>query len=785
MSIRPGACGTTPGPRFLERMCPYMDSAEARKVDRVSGEDYASAERFLNGDQLVFNAEVNPRWLADGTRFWYRNRTRVGMEFILVDPEAGVRLPAFDHVRLAASLSLASDGHYIHNQLPFDEFHFTDDDRALTFEIDEQGWTCDLETYACTRINKEEFAQGAVSPDGSLIVSVKDGNVHVRDRSGSILALTTDGQPGCEYATAIPSPLVPAGIAPASEDPPAVMWSPDGKKILTHRIDRRDAGQFHLVQSVPLDGRTRPALHSYTYPLPGDQEVPFAELVILDADGQKEVRVDADPLPVLYYGSPLRPEWTWWSKDSSRIYIIHRNRGYQGYSLVKIDVDTGEPCILLEEQAETAIDPHLTSMGSPNVRVLSDAEEIIWFSQRDGWGHLYLYDGLTGEIKNQITSGPWAVADIVHVDESGRDVYFTAVGREEDRDPYYCHLYRVGLDGGDQELLTPEDASHEIAFSPSGQYFVDTYSRVDLPPTSVLRARGGRRICTLEEADIDLLLEAGWTLPERFCVKARDGVTDICGIILRPADFHPSERLPVLDDIYGGPQTNRARTSFAHAAEGRTASFWQAQALAELGFIVVMIDGLGMPYRWKAYHDVSFRNLGDGGIEDHITALRQLAGRYPYMDLDRVGIYGHSAGGYASAHAILSFPHFYKVAVSSAGNHDHRLDKASWVERYMGLPVGDHYDEQANASLAGNLEGKLLLIHGEMDENVHVASTLQLVDALIRANKDFDMLILPNRSHACTDEPYFVRKRWDYFVRHLLGVEPPKGYQVGESTHDR
>ncbi|MFO8059313.1 MAG: prolyl oligopeptidase family serine peptidase [Bacillota bacterium] len=274
-------------------------------------------------------------------------------------------------------------------------------------------------------------------------------------------------------------------------------------------------------------------------------------------------------------------------------------------------------------------------------------------------------------------------------------------------------------------------------------------------------------------------METGWTLPERFCAKARDGVTDIYGIILRPSNFDPSRPLPVLDDIYAGPQTNRAHASFAHMAEGRGTRFWQAQAHAELGFVVVMIDGLGMPYRWKAYHDVSFRNLGDGGVEDHIAALRQLAVRYPYMDLERVGIYGHSAGGYSSCHAILAHPDFFKVAVSSAGNHDHRLDKASWVERYMGLPVGQHYDEQANSRLAHNLRGKLLLIHGEMDENVHVGSTMQVVDALIKANRDFDMLILPNRSHACTDDPYFIRKRWDYFVRHLLGAEPPEGYQIG------
>jgi len=405
---------------------------------------------------------------------------------------------------------------------------------------------------------------------------------------------------------------------------------------------------------------------------------------------------------------------------------------------------------------------------------------VLWFSQRDGWGHLYVYDATTGELLEQLTSGAWAVADVLHMDEVGRWVYFTAVGTTAASDPYFELLYRVSLDGGEPQLLTPEDATHRITFSPSGDFFIDSYSRVDQPPVTVLRSATGDVLMELERADIEDLVATGWTCPERFCVKARDGSTDIYGVLIRPTSFNGNSQLPVLDDIYAGPQTNRAPASFAgytspshqhpsHAARG----FWHAQALAELGFAVVMVDGLGMPFRSKAFRDWSFRNVGDGGIEDHVVALRQLALQHPYLDLERVGIYGHSAGGYASTHAMLRFPEFFKVAVSSAGNHDHRLDKATWIERYMGLPVGDYYCEQANSTLADNLRGKLLLIHGEMDENVHVASTLQLVDALIKADKDFDLLLLPNRPHACTDDLYFIRRRWDYFVRHLLGREPP------------
>ncbi|MFO8060143.1 MAG: DPP IV N-terminal domain-containing protein [Bacillota bacterium] len=470
-----------------------MDREESGGVPVVTAEDYVSAERFLNGEGLVFNAEVNPHWLSDSQRFWYRSRTRDGCEFILVEPDPGVRRQAFDHQRLASALSVASADPCVHHQLPFDEFEFTEDERAIVFETDRQRWRCDLDTYSCTKTAEDEDSPGpgVTSPDGRWTAFVRNHNLHVTDDSGRVLTLTEDGGPGCDYAVPVPSPLRAAGIDPADGPSPALLWSPDSHRILTHRISCEGAGQFHLVQSVPLDGNTRPKLHSYTYPLPGDERVPLAELVILDVRERTRCPVQADPLPVLYYGSPLRPEWTWWSGDGTRIYVVRRERGYQGYSLIEIDAETGESRTVLEEQARTAIDPHLTSMGSPNIRTMSDGEEVIWFSQRDGWGHIYLYDG-EGNLRNRITSGHWAVADIVCVDEKGRRVYFTGVGREPGRDPYYCHLYRASLDGGDPELLTPEDAHHEIAFSPDGSCFIDTYSRIDLPPVSVLRTRDGR-----------------------------------------------------------------------------------------------------------------------------------------------------------------------------------------------------------------------------------------------------------------------------------------------------
>ena len=751
------------------------------KSTTMSKERYAKAERFLNGEQLVFGLDVKPHWLCCGTRFWFLSETPSGCEFILVDTSTGTRERAFDHELLAAELSKATDSYYTEYSLPFEEIKFVNDDEKLEFELNGTVWHCDLNSYECCKVGEaDEADEGEVeSPDSKLVAYVEDYNLHVRNaETGEVLASTSGGQKDYAYGSPISSPLTAAGIGQQGFfSGTSALFSPDGSRVLTHRMDERDSRKFHLYQSRS-DG-SDPGIrgYSYTYPLPGDENVPRAELVILDMETGTTIPIDLDPIPMLYYGSPIKPDWVWWSESSKKVYFIDRERGFSAYTLNEIDAESGESRQLIREEAEGGIEPHVTSMGKPNIRVLEDTREVLWFSRRDGWGHLYLYDAESGDCKNKITSGSWLVHDVIHVDECQRVIYFTGLGHEEGRDPYYDHFYRVSLDGGPVELLSPEDAAHTVEASPKGDFFIDTYSTTQAPPVTVLRDRSGEVVCTVEEADISSLEASGWRTPERFRVKARDGVTEVYGMLYKPTHFDQDKTYPVIDDIYAGPQTTRAFPSFAHSGEGRSRSFWHAQALAELGFIVVMIDGLGMPYRSKEFADYSYRNLADAGLEDHKAALRQLADEREYMDLEHVGVFGHSAGGYSSAHAILAHPDFFHVAVSSAGNHDHRLDKAWWIERYMGLPT-DHYLEQANASIADNLEGKLLLIHGEMDENVHVASTLRLVDALIEANKDFDLLIMPNRPHACVDDPYFVRRRWDYFVRHLLDTEPPAGYRV-------
>jgi dipeptidyl-peptidase 4 len=496
------------------------------------------------------------------------------------------------------------------------------------------------------------------------------------------------------------------------------------------------------------------------------------------------------------YRSPIEFQRLWWDADAAQVHLLDESRDYREVRLITIDAVSGAARERLTETGASHVElAPIPFFESPNVRFLHGGTEFIWYASRDGWGHLYRYAADSGELKNQITSGPWIVHQVVRVDEETGWVYFLAGGREGGRDPYLRHLYRVMLDGTGLTLLTPEDADHQVTFSPSGQYFVDAFSRVDLATTSILRSASGQLVCPLEEGDVTQLHGLGWNFPERFSVKARDGVTDLYGVIVRPTNYDPTRSYPVLDSIYPGPQITRTPRRFA--SPDAFGWLWQEQALAELGFIVVTIDGPGTPFRSKAFIDQAYgERFGEaGGLADHIAGLRQLAARDPSLDLNRVGIYGHSGGGYASARALMKFPDFYKVAVSSAGNHDQQGYIAVWGERYIGLLEGERYRDQSNYHLASNLRGKLLLAYGALDDNVPPTLTLQLVDSLIAANKDFDLLILPHCDHRFMDlragraayegggdiHPYFVRRRWDYFVRHLLGAEPPGEFEIGKA----
>jgi dipeptidyl aminopeptidase/acylaminoacyl peptidase len=561
---------------------------------------------------------------------------------------------------------------------------------------------------------------------------------------------------------------------------------------MAYRLDERDVRPAYLIQSVPDDGSVRPQLRTCRYPMPGDEHLPLYEPILFDVVTRRQWR-----LPHVSTWRSVLSYYLSWSADGRDVYSLNLDRFSRTLTLTRANALTGDVRELLTEKSVTRVHANAGSaIDLPVVRVLGSGD-ILWYSQRDGWGHLYYYDA-PGTLRAQITRGNWNVRSIAYVDEARHLVYFTASGREDGRDPYEEHLYRSRFDGTGMQLLTPEDADHDFhhtspsvsddaslkdperaSFSPSGRYFVDTYSRPDLPSVLTLRRADGGLVKQLEQADISKLQKDGYTPVEPFRTVAADGITAIYGNLFRPSTFDATKKYPVIDAVYPGPQIVRVRKDFTAAHF----DIFEAQSLAELGFIVVTVDGRGTPNRSKAFADHSYGRLDRASDpEDHIAAIRELAHRYPYMDVSRVGIDGASGGGYAAARGVLAYPDFYKVAVAAEGNHDWRGYLAGWAETFIG-PLGERdYSVTSNLPLAANLKGKLLLAHGEMDDNVLPMQALKLADALVKANRDFDLLIVPNERHDMfITSPYFIRRKWDYFVRNLLGAEPPAGYRIERS----
>ena len=730
--------------------------------------DYDRAARFLTGDlgRLVQPADIRPAWIEDTGNFWYQKPGR-DTEFVLVDPVKNTHAPAFDQAKLAEELSKQMGKHIRANRLPFNSFEFQDKGAAIRFVAEGQRWTCDLSSYKCAEEKLPNLSEN-VSPDGNWEAFVKDYNLYVRNLStGAVAQLTTDGIKSWDYATPLPSSdlLVREGTEDAKERA-AVFWSPDSRKLVTYRIDSRNAGRFTTIQFVPPD-QLRPKAFTYVYPLPGEV-MPTAQPIIFDVHTLKRTDIQTAPLEIYFQGGPFFA----WYKDGERIHYTFHSRGYKRLEFREVDAETGKQRVVLEEEAKTYIDP-----GETRIELVNEGAELLLTSERDGWNHIYLYNGKTGALENQVTKGPWVVRNIVHVDEKGRQIYFLAGRKEKGEDPYLTHLYKVNFDGSGLQLLTPEDANHTASVSPDGKFFVDNYSRADLPGESVLRRTSdGSVVQVLEKTDASALLKTGWKFPVPFQGVAADGKTEIYGLIWRPSNFDPSKKYPVIEQIYTGPQGFFVPKTFGSANAGRRG----LQSVAELGFIVVMVDGRGTTGRSRAFHEYSYHNLG-GSFDDHVALIKQMGAKYPYMDLNRVGIYGTSAGGYGSAHAILVHPEFYKVCVSISGDHDARLDKAWWNELYQGYPVGKDYAEQSNVTLADKLQGSLLLVHGDVDNNVNPVETMRFVDALIKANKNFDMLLVPNMYHGEGRNLYLVRRRWDYFVEHLLGVTPPENFRIEQT----
>jgi len=752
----------------------------------VSETRYAQAEQLLSwhAKDLVYGDAVVPAWMAGGQRFWYRNKTSTGPEFIVVDPSRRSRGHLFDRDRLASALSLAADTSFVGHKLPFQTFDFVEgsEEGAIRFDAMKKGFTCDIAAYTCevgdTLPDQTPFVR---SPDGAWEAFSHEHNLWLRNmEGGDSIQVTTDGEDLWEYGVqaARPSQII-AGTAQR----PVLQWSPDSRRIAVQRMDERNVETLPLYSST----HTRPKGYTYPYPLPGDSIIPRFDIHIVDVEAKSNVKVQLDPQPYLTFTATEMSDSTWvtvkWKEAGERLYFVHATRGAKSITLYEADLATGAATPIVGDTMDTHVELNLDIVGGrPNWDVVNGGRDILWFSERDGWGHLYRF-GPDGDLKNRITQGPWTFGELLHVDESTDRVIFTARGREAGQIPMFRKLYSVGIDGSGLALIGAEDGDHAVRVTPDGQYLVDAYSRPDVPPVSVLRDTSGRAVMELEYADLAALEAIGWSPPRIFEYKGRDGITTIYGLMHLPSDFDSTTVYPVVEYVYPGPFIGSVGTwDFGGGPLGLVVRADQ-DALAELGFAVLQMDHMGTSLRSKAMLDHYWGNMGDNGIPDHVAALRQLGARHGFLDLDRVGIYGHSGGGFASTGAILRYPDIYKVAVSSSGNHDNRSYHAAYAEKYQGLLVSDtvngtdNYANQVNASLAANLEGKLMLMTGDMDDNVHPAMTLQVVDALIKANKSFDFLILPNRAHDL-NEPYVVRRRWDYFVEHLMGAEPPRNFRI-------
>ena len=740
----------------------------------ASAQGTAGDYERANGLRAKYEALVNhvpgpATWIEKTNHFWYRRSVKGGSEFMWFDADTQQKRPAFDHARLATALATATKApaaKYTAATLPFNTIAFVDSESAIEVTVDTVLWRCGLSDYVCKKPEagggrgggrgrgagpgaftgipgpglsnrRADDTTPRASPDGKWEALVNNFNIVVRAAgSRDLTRLSTDGSEGDYYALS------------------SIVWSPDSKKLAASRVKPGYHREVHYIESSPED-QLQPKHVSLMYAKPGDV-LDVEQPALFDVDARKEVVLDRTLFPNAY--DMTRAVWR---KDSRAITFEYNERGHQVYRVLEADAASGRVRPIIDEEAKT----FFCYSGKKYRDDFADGKEVVWMSERDGWNHLYLYDGVTGTVKNQITTGKWVVRGVVKVDEATRQVWFSASGMYPGKDPYFVYYYRINLDGTGLTRLTDAEANHNAVFSSDMKYFVDTYSRVDAAPVSELRRfEDGSLVAEVERGDAGGLASAGWRAPEVFVAKARDGQTDIWGVIIKPTNFDPSKKYPVIENIYAGPQGSFVPKSFS--------AFNPMMAQAELGFIVVQIDGMGTSNRSKAFHDVAWKNLGDAGFPDRILWHKAVAAKYPWYDITRVGIYGTSAGGQSSLGGMLFHPEFYKAAVSAAGCHDNRMDKIWWNEQWMGWPIGPHYGAASNVDNAYRLQGHVLLVVGEMDNNVDPSSTMQVINQLIKHNKDFDFLYIPGAGHG-PGGAYGEHKRFDFFVRHLLGVKPP------------
>lgn len=739
---------------FLRIALPLMLLSSGPAFAQGTLEDYNRAyslRQKFSGYQ-VYHSDVNPHWVTGTSSFWYLQRTPQGNEYLLVDADRQTRRPLFVRDSLAVQLQQSLGRRVDARNLPLDKGNLEASLDVFRFVCDGYNWLYEIAANRLTREGKvpprgkgrhwmetdDEKGWGPVtSPDGKYEAYIKNDNIFVRDKAnGRERQLSQDGTLSNYYSSYI-------------------QWSPDSRKVLSCRIRPVQKRYVYYVESSPRD-QLQPKLHQQEYAKPGD-ELPFKVPCIFHVETGQRCIPETSLFAHQYSLSYLR-----WDADSKSVTFEYNERGHKTYRVLELSAEDGKVRTLIEEKEEKYVNYPLIYRN-----YLQDGKHILWTSERDNYNHLYLYDRTTGRPVRQITKGRWYVRGVQHVDEQNQWIYFSANGMNPKEDPYLIHYYRIGFDGKDLVELTPDEGMHQAWFSSDYRYLVDVYSKVDTPPVAVLRdARTGRQVMPLEQADISRLEANGWRAPEVFSAKGRDGKTDIWGVIYRPTNFDPSRKYPVVEYIYSGPGGQHVPKSFSSYN-------WWMTSLAELGFIVVQVDGMSTSFRSKDFEEVCYKNLKDAGLPDHMAWLQEAARRYPYMDLDRVGIFGSSAGGQEAMSAVLFHPEFYKAAYSACGCHDNRMDKIWWNELWMGYPVDSSYIESSNAEQAHRLERPLMLVVGEMDDNVDPASTMQVVNALIRANKDFELVVVPGAGHTMGDN-FGEHKRYDFFVRHLMGVEPPK-----------
>ena len=719
------------------------DAARQSAIDRALALMPNELERLVRGERVV------PTWRTKGSQFWFAADRADGVDYLRVDPDKKSLSPLFDRAKLEAALRKESD-----KEPKLEGLSYDFDKDEVSFDHAGQRWKWSSRDARLTPSEKEV----GLSPDKHWQVRVRDYNLYLEDKStGNLRQLTTDGSSAHAYARPIPSLLqaTKQGTSTPTLDPD-VVWSPDSTRFITYRMNLDGARHLSAVQSTPPGGGP-PRVYDYVYPLTGDEHVPVAQALIVTAASGARVMVSSPTYESLYWGGP-EFEWTGDSKAVLQRILI---RGYGSMQLHSIDASTGRSSVLASEASDRFVDWY-----AHRWHYLDGVDAIAWMGEVQGWYQAFLIDR-SGK-RRQLTTGPWMVADVLASDRSGRHLFVVGRGREAGRDPYFRSLYCVDREGRSTKLLTPEALDHEVFVSPDGRFFIDNQSLINRPTTTALRStRNGAVVMKLQDADISELTKRRLILPEPFTTTAADGKTPLYGAIYKPSTFDPGKRYPVVEFIYAGPHAITTPKSFTDGLRVDAAF-----AVAELGFVVVVVDGHGTSGRGRAFLDPAWHNLHAVGLDDHIAALEALSAARSYMDVTNVGIYGFSAGAYDVVRAMTERPDFYKVGVAASGNHDNRLDKAIWNEQWMGFPLGPQYDANSNITWASRLQGKLFLAHGELDENVPLAATLRLVDALSAANKPFELLIVPNADHWLAAVPYYNRRRFEFLVRHLAPPAP-------------